>query len=161
MKPQQDGYKGMKALEDLFRVYGYRVKRGGYYAPFDLLLDDSLKVEIKTCLGIVSKHVPVQWQFNIHRHGKNNEANVDIYVLRFENIPGFKKAAHALVRAPIGKRTLAASLRSLIIEPFWGESFRAFEAFLHAKQPKPRKSYRRVHTQRSEPHQAATAVSTN
>lgn len=84
-----------------------------YTAPFDLLIDSSLRIEVKTSQMQIVKGVP-GWRFNIHRHGSVNETKVDKYILRLEGVPYTKAAIHLLVDAPIVTPTIKISLRSLL-----------------------------------------------
>jgi hypothetical protein len=131
-KPQDDGKHGEHLVKALLSVNGRRVKNAGYYAPFDLLVDGRVRVEIKTCEGILIQNNPNKpayraWMFNLHRHGKLSE-NTDCYILRISGIPETNTPVHLLVMAPFGKPTISISLRSLI-EGDWTQNFKDFDVF--------------------------------
>lgn len=92
--------------------WGRTVERQDYYAPFDLLIDGTHRVELKTAQPSMHRGKP-HWRFNIHRHGKLVE-NCDFYLFRLEKVPFSKAAIHLVVPAPIGKKTIIFSFRSLL-----------------------------------------------
>jgi hypothetical protein len=84
-------------------------KRAKYGDPYDAIYK-GCRIEIK-CSEFDGK----KWRFNIHRHGKLKEHEVDVYVLRLEGckIFGGKAALHLVLPAPIGSPTVQITLRSL------------------------------------------------
>lgn len=112
-KPQIDGYKGMMNVYVLLKQHGFKVSLAGYYAPFDILVDEKLRFEVKTCPGVHKNGKP-SWSFNIHRHGKISE-ETDYYVLRLENVPFAKrKAIHLLLKAPLETPTITMEPMTLM-----------------------------------------------
>src|SRR6267142_4778407 len=92
------GRDGEKSVEAVLSVFGHKVEFMPYgWKKFDILMDDKIKIEVKCAAPIMKKGVP-EWQFNIHRHNKVDEGEVDIYIFRFEGIPGSRKAIHALIK---------------------------------------------------------------
>ncbi len=79
------------------------------------------------------------WLFNIHRHGVVNESQVDVYVLRLEDVPGFKYAVHLIVPAPLNTPTVSISLRSLLTR--WGRFFNRFDFIDSTLSPPTEDSY--------------------
>lgn len=90
-----------------------------YKSPYDVVCCGK-RIELKTA-GFLEDH----WQFNIHRHGKLNEASTDVYILRLEGVPGFKAAICLIVPAPIGQPTISISLRSLLTR--WSRFYDRFD----------------------------------
>lgn len=125
-KPQIDGYRGMMNVYMLLRQQGFKVELAGYYAPFDILVDSKIRVEVKTCAGI-QKNGSTQWAFNIQRHGKISE-ETDFYILRLENVPySKKKALHLMMKAPLKTPTIKVDYRSLVTRySQYGEAFENF-----------------------------------
>jgi hypothetical protein len=111
-KPQTDGAAGELRVYQLLRRYGRKVQMGRYNEPFDILVDDSKRIEVKTCPS-VNLRGRTAWCFNIHRHGTLDENNVDAYILRLEGVPEAKAALHLLVKAPLGVKRVNITLRSL------------------------------------------------
>ena len=95
-------------------------------SPFDLLCAGK-RIEVK-----VSPRRPYdnKWFFNIHRHGILSESEVDVYILRLENVPDCKAAIHLIIPAPIGKPTVGITIRSLITR--FGRYYNRFD-FLGGK----------------------------
>lgn len=85
-----------------------------YHSPFDLLVR-SFKVEVKC-----AKPIKGEWKFNIHRHNKVKESNVDFYILRLDKFPYSKKAMHLVLKAPLRKPTVTVTIRSLL-EKYHGQ----------------------------------------
>ena len=112
-KPQRDGLEAEYAVYHVLLNHGREVQKGRYNEPFDILVDGKIRVEVKTCSSVMKKGTP-HWFFNIHRHGKLNESGVDAYVLRMENVPYSKYAMHLLFLAPLGKKSVLISARSLM-----------------------------------------------
>lgn len=101
-----------RLVKSILRSYGHTVKDFARpWSPFDILMDGKIKIEVKTC-SYSSKRK--YWLFNIHRHNVLNEANVDFYVLRFNDVPGTNRAINALYRAPLNVSTMVFSMRELL-----------------------------------------------
>jgi hypothetical protein len=103
----QNGQRNVAAW--LTMRHGRSVEMMPYICPFDLLVDGYTRVEVK-----IAKFNGKSWDFNIHRHGKVNEKFVDAYILRMENVPGFKAAIHLIIQSPLNTQTVHISFRSLI-----------------------------------------------
>lgn len=115
-----------KGLSDQLRVSAWLRSHGliatavkSYLAKWDLECKGK-RIEVKSggALQIVSSSGSFQtrWQFNIHRHGVLDESQVDVYILRLEDVPEFTSAIHLIVPAPIGREVVKISLRSLITQ---------------------------------------------
>lgn len=83
-----------------------------YNSSFDLLVDGKWRCEVKTSRPTNRKQHR-SWFVNFHRHGKLSES-VDLYIVRLEEVPEHKYAIHMLIKAPVGIKTMAFSMRSLI-----------------------------------------------
>lgn len=128
-KPQRVGYEGMWRVYKRLRDFGRVVHVMPCYAPYDLLVDGQVRVEVKTSPGGRATYKRrLTWRFNIHRHRNLTESNTDCYVLRLENLPEASYAIHLLLRAPIGKKTIGVSLRSLLAG-HWAQQAQDFEHF--------------------------------
>src|ERR1700730_8599466 len=75
------GHGGEWKVLQLLRAYDRKVSLNRTY--FDILIDGSLKVEVKTATPSQTK----TWVFNIHRHGEMPTKHPDVYILRLEKIP--------------------------------------------------------------------------
>ncbi len=117
------------------RAAGKKVEVAGYYAPFDLLIDGKIKAEVKTCLGVRSQSTDnlLEWHFNIHRHNGLSEGQADIYIFRLENIPECKYALHLLLKAPLCRKTIGVSMKSLL-NGKWIQASKDFKEFIGRKQ---------------------------
>lgn len=103
-----------------------RVRRAGYRAPYDFIANGhrcELKVSNPQKIR-VGKFTYTGWRFNIHRHGVLKERGVNYYILRLEGVPEFYKAIHLVIKAPLRKKTVLITLRSLIT--LWGQHFNRF-----------------------------------
>lgn len=99
----------------ILRGYGHKVRPMLYKSSFDILVNDLMKIEVKSARAQTKKNGSIVWVFNIHRHGVLNENTCDYYILRIEDVPHCKKkAVHLLVPSPINKKTFRTSFRSLI-----------------------------------------------
>jgi len=127
--PQNNGLDGELRVRALLEANKHKVSLK-HKGPFDLLIDGVIRAEVKTCGGAIrsGRDYP-HWFFNLHRHGVLNEEEIDIYILRLENIPDFSYAIHALIKAPIKKLTLNVTLRSLI-NGDWYNYIKEFQNFL-------------------------------
>ena len=101
-------------FKSILIAHGRTVHSAPYRSPFDFLVDDGLRIELKSARMQLRVGKPPYWFFNIHRHGKLNESTTDWYVLRLEGIPFHANAIHLAVRSPIGHPTVLLSIRSLI-----------------------------------------------
>lgn len=110
---QERGFHGEYEIQRALKFKGVWVKKMHYACDFDLLVDRGYKVEVKTA-GMQMKcgGVPV-WKFNIQRHGALRE-KCDFYIFRLEGVPFSKAAIHLLLSAPLGRKTVLISMRSLI-----------------------------------------------
>jgi hypothetical protein len=107
------GKRGEENVAMVLYQSGRKVKRMSRRSPFDLLIDDTWRVEVKVAGMRMCEGAPL-WSFNLHRHGKLNEKNVDWYILRLEDIPFCKYAIHLLLRAPAKQLVVSITLRSLL-----------------------------------------------
>lgn len=110
--PQRAGLRAQITIRSLLSSYGRTVKKMPYTSSYDLLVDD-WRCEIKDAKPRVDGAGGKKWFFNIHRHGELKE-DCDVYIFRLEDVPGFKKSVHLLLPAPIGLKSMAFTLRSLI-----------------------------------------------
>lgn len=131
-KPNQMGYDGEERVSQRIVQTGHKSRRSRYGENFDLLVDDIVKVEVKCCRRKKNSHGLSEWKFNIHRHGILKE-EADLYILRLEKIPESKHSLHALFLAPLNRKGVGASIRSLLGDPSWHKAFADFEAFLKTK----------------------------
>ena len=120
------GNKGVDSIIAILRGRGYVAKKASYSSPFDILVNGKVRLEIKTGTprGTGNFGLRKGWVFNIHRHGRVKESDVDVYILRLNNVPGFKYAIHLIIRAPLKVPTLVITLRSLIC--LYGRHFNNF-----------------------------------
>jgi len=109
------GLRTQKNLATHFRLRGRQVRHSPYNCPYDLLLDGSLRIEIKAAnkQRKRGKKAPV-WHFNIHRHGRLQENTTDWYVLCLNEIPFHVRTLYLAFRSPIQKTSLHFSLLSLM-----------------------------------------------
>lgn len=128
---QRTGKDAEISLKAICIQAGRIVQLMPYQSPYDLLID-GWRVKVKGA----SKRKLLQgrpgWYFNIHRHGKLHEGEVDFYILVFDKVPEFKYSIFALVKAPVNKYVMIFSIRSLIrgaLYPFR----RDFEHFIKGK----------------------------
>lgn len=95
--------------------------------PFDCVINGK-RVEIK-CADLGSYIQPgnysAHWSFNIHRHNKVDESQVDVYVFRLDGVPGFKSAIHLIIPAPLNTKNIHITFRSLMTK--WGQFFNRFD----------------------------------
>lgn len=91
---------------------GRRVERMKSQSPFDLRVDGH-RVEVKTALPrmIDCHRATPSYRFNIHRHGILLERTA-WYIFRLERAIE-EASVYVLLRAPIRRKTLAISERSL------------------------------------------------
>ena len=122
-------------LKRIKRVQGWLKGRGitctvaPYICPYDLV-SGRLRIEVKVAPAI-KRRGRRTWTFNIHRHGKLQEAQVDFYVLRMEGVES-KNALHLVVPAPIGVKVISITLRSLIIT--WARYVNRWDYIKHGKR---------------------------
>lgn len=117
---------GSLAEQQVARIltdHGRSVKRQKQHSPFDLLVDNQFRVEVKAA------RIQGCGRFtaNLHRHTELSEDSVDFYVIRLVGIPHCGKSLHLLLRAPVGTKTVQFSLRGLVSHgaPYI-ENFRRF-----------------------------------
>ena len=103
----------------------------GYNCPWDCWVNGH-RVEIKTANVRKDKHGNRTWEFSIHRHNRLNETAVDFYVLRLNDVAEFKACIYLVVPAPIKRKTVHISLRSLLM--LWGPYVNAVEPLRVPKQ---------------------------
>lgn len=116
--PQLNGRWAETKVRCLLERYGRQVEQKEYLSRFDLLIDGKWRCEVKvayptaisTNMKIVNK---TRWLVNFHRHGELKE-DCDFYIIRLEQVPGFKAAIHLVLRAPVGTMTRRFTLRSLL-----------------------------------------------
>lgn len=111
-KSQRYGLAAQQRIGNWLRNHYREVKPMSYGSPYDFLVCGK-RVEVKAC-PCVEIGDQLLWAFTIQGHWKHAERNVDVYVLRLENIPGFKSAIHLIIAAPIRRSTVSISLRNLI-----------------------------------------------
>lgn len=117
---EQAWYDAQARVRNWLRIcHGIHCISAGYYAPFDLLTSDGIRIEVKYSpyrdLG-GRKLGKKAWVFNIHRHGLVAEGQVDAYVLRCARAPevGIGAAIHLILPAPVRKATICITPRSLL-----------------------------------------------
>jgi len=107
---QELGVNAQVFVANAFRVRGYSVIAAPYHGPFDLLVNGK-RVEVK----VARKNERFLWHLNIHRHGKLDESNVDVYAILLDLRQVGKKKPLLLLRpAPIGAATIAYSIDTLL-----------------------------------------------
>jgi len=99
----QGGFGGTAEdlVSKLLIAKGATVKRMPYNAPFDILVNGTIRVEVKA--GI--KRSSETWAFNIHRHGTIDE-RCDWYVCVLMDLN-----ALWVVRAPVNKYQLECGIK--------------------------------------------------
>jgi hypothetical protein len=103
-------------VASLLRRHGFAVTYTNHNCPYDLLVNETARVEVK-CASyrpLAGREDDLGWSFNIHRHGIVAEGQVDAYILRLEEAPFGMGAIHLVFPSPIGKPTVGISLRSLL-----------------------------------------------
>ena len=116
MTPQELGLSAEYYIRCLLVAHGRKVKLQRRREPFDMLVDGRWRVEVKAAQSQrqgTGGHQPV-WKFNIHRHGKVEETDTDLYILRLENVPFCRYAVYLLFKAPVKAPTITISFRSLL-----------------------------------------------
>jgi hypothetical protein len=98
-----------KDVARLFLHYGHAVEPQGYKSPFDILVNKTLRVEVKTA----SRCKDGKWRFSIHRAGELKE-DCDCYVFQFLGVPGSKNAVYAMFRSPFGVKTREFTLMGMV-----------------------------------------------
>ncbi len=111
--------KHIRLARDFESRFGCRCKEAGreaiwqgHESPFDYLVD-GWRIELKVALPQKAKYGPF-WKFNIHRHNALKENKVDFYVLRLQDVPFTRYDLHLLLKAPLKKKVLQFSVRSLM-----------------------------------------------
>lgn len=99
-------------VAQILRFYGRAVSLKTYNHPYDLLVDEQFRIEVK-CADMQMQDDAPLWKFNIHRHGVVNE-RADFYVFRLEHVPFTKYAVHLLFKAPLETSVAQVSFRSLL-----------------------------------------------
>lgn len=127
------GLSAEKRFAAILHAYGHEVKVMPRQSKYDLLVDKVYRVEVKCALYDERRGNAL---VNFHRHGVLCETDVDFYLLRIENIPGFKSAISLLFKAPINRLTLKITLRSMI--SLYGDNFRQYVQF-RGKKVRPKK----------------------
>lgn len=126
VRPQSMGMAAEEKVACLFRRFGYQVQRELYRNEYDLLLNGSIRIEVKCAQPQFTPNGP-KWKFNIQRHGRVSEEGVDLYVLRLEEIPYFKDSLYLLFEAPIRRQVITISFLSLLTR--YADNARAFRIF--------------------------------
>lgn len=128
-RTNRTGYVGEHRVRALLAINGHELSTGKWGEHFDLLLDGSVKVEVKTAeRRSLSREKYTGWSFNIHRHTVLNEVP-DVYIFRLEKVPGCNAALHALFRSPLRKKVVSVSMRGLLGNPTWSKAFLDFKEF--------------------------------
>lgn len=117
-EPQRNGRRAETNVRYLLERYGRKVEQKEYLSRFDLLIDEKWRCEVKvayptkiiTDVKLVNR---TKWFVNFHRHGELKE-DCDFYIVRLEQVPGFKAAIHLVLRSPVRVMTKAFTLRSLL-----------------------------------------------
>jgi hypothetical protein len=78
--------------------------------PYDMVVN-GWRCEVK----MAPMNSKGKWTFNIHRHGKLNELEVDYYIFSLENVPYCKASIYLIKKAPMSCATFEVSVRSLIV----------------------------------------------
>lgn len=112
MTSAQKGKDGEKIVESWLKFKGLSVSRSKYNSPYDLLVN-GWRCEVKTASLNEEKGV---WFFNIHRHGKINELEVDFYIFALQGVPYCEAQIYIIKKAPLEFSTFSASVRSLITQ---------------------------------------------
>lgn len=105
---------------------GLKFEAAGFHSPFDGLVNGK-KVEVKSANPHAGR-LHTTWMINIQRNGKLNEREVDFYIFRLSGVPEFKNAIHLVVPAPLGKYTVAITMRSLLTR--WGRFYNRVDFLL-------------------------------
>jgi|SRR5882762_716138 len=92
------------------KTQGLEVTMMGYTSPYDLLVN-GWRCEVK----MAPMKPNGKWNFNIHRHGKVNELEVDFYIFVLEDVPYCKASIYLIKKAPLSCPTVEISVRSLIV----------------------------------------------
>lgn len=111
VSPQEAGIDAEIRVAQRLALFGYSAKRMPYNSPFDLLVNNSLRVEVK----YARPSDGWLWRINFHRHGELDETNVDFYVVMLDGIPGFAKKAMFLVfPAPAAVKSMTFTFATLL-----------------------------------------------
>ena len=103
------------------RQHGIKSTRQSFAAPIDLLTEAGLGIEVKfaSFRTLNKKKKQKGFTFNIHRHNRVDERDVDFYCLVLgPDREGFlRKTFTVLVLpAPLNRRTLSVTPRSLLLK---------------------------------------------
>jgi len=126
---QAKGHDAENEVGMLLRSGGKRFVKRLHGPQGDLLIDDRLKIEVKTAAPRIADG-KFSWQFNIHRHGILNE-QADYYLFRFEHVPGCEKPIYAVYKGPLGVMTVNFSMRKMLYT--LGPALQLFEDLKHGK----------------------------
>ena len=107
MKREKEKYYPTEAW---LRSKGFVPARMPYHSPFEFLVNNK-RVVVKEANRASNQ---MHWRLNIHRHGKVDESEVDVYLFRLLDVPGFSSSVYLMMPAPIGAPSVTISLRSLI-----------------------------------------------
>jgi hypothetical protein len=138
--PYENGAFAEKYVAQRLRRLGYRVREMRHTSPFDLLLDDHLRIEVK----YGRPDSAWRWPINFHHAGQVQDSKCDFYVVLLDGIPGNKKMpVYLVIPSPIETPTISFSFSSLVrryaeyVDNFaiLGEP----SSVPQIKQPKPRK----------------------
>lgn len=126
MKPQQNsnieyvvasrrmvGHIGEARVAAYLASFGMKVDRNiPPGSGYDMMINNAYRAEIKTARS----HDPYNpvWAINFHRHGKLDESNVDLYIIRLDGVSFMTAGIYLLFRAPVGIKTLRLTARSLL-----------------------------------------------
>jgi hypothetical protein len=104
--------KAEYAVTELIRRHcGIRAKavggNGKGSSPFDVLTERGVRVEVKDS----KRNARGEWYFNIVRHGRLDERQVDAYVF---TLRGLGKRVFVVVPAPVETRSIKMTLRTLV-----------------------------------------------
>lgn len=116
-------YNGFIRVRAWLQMAGYPIITSPYNSPYDALCNGK-RLEIKIS-QLRNSRQGWHWKFNIHRHGKLDESEVDAYILRLEKVPFAKRRAiHLLLQAPLNKLTISIDPIGLLTR--WGKHYNDF-----------------------------------
>jgi hypothetical protein len=105
------GLHGERAFMALCRQRGINVLPRRRMCPYDFLVE-GLRIEFKIA-SPQTRYGKLVWRFNFHRHGVLKE-KCDFYILCMEGIPNYKARVYLLLKAPVKKKGISVSVRSLL-----------------------------------------------
>lgn len=119
MTRQENGAAAEWKACQILRNHRRLVQKARYNEPFDILVDGKIRVEVKASTPSRNRG-RLTWTFNVHRHGILREECVDVYIFKLEEVPESKAAVYLLFKAPLKKKTVIVSFKSLLDRYGWG-----------------------------------------